>query len=213
MPNIDVNEVKFAARGHWARILADVTGISDDALTTQHKPCPKCGGTKPFRVFNDFAETGGAVCTHCGKFGDGIAVTQWLLGIDFEESLKRIADRLGVQPSKAAHRTIAKIDRPKPVRKAIETKEEDIVPVAWSETQVRIWCLRKQPVTPEALRAAGAFCARYKQKYNVLAIPCGKNWTLYNLTGGKLPGGENEWVKVKNVNKFPGWMKIEERQV
>ena len=206
---IDVDEVKHAARGNWARIVCDVGGIPDDSLNPhQHGPCPKCGGTKPFRVFNDFAETGGAVCSRCGKFADGIAVVEWSLGVKFEEALERVAAYLGIQPSNKPKRSIAKISRPKTPRKPIEAKAEDIVRVEWSAMQVRLWCMRKPPLTAEALKTAGAYCARYKDKFNVIAIPCGKNWTLYNLSGGKLPGGENEYVKVKNVNKFPGWMRV-----
>ncbi len=209
MPRIEVEDVKHAARGHWARIACDVGGIPDDCLNPhRHGPCPKCGGTKPFRVFNDFAETGGATCSHCQAKADGIELVRWALDIEFVDALERIANYLNIQPSDKPKR-LPGVSRPiasKP-KGPIETKAEDIVRVEWSDMQVRLWCMRKPPLTPTALKSAGAYCARYKGKFNVIAIPFGKNWTLYNLSGGKLPGGENEYVKVKNVNKFAGWMR------
>ncbi len=205
-PRLDVNDIKSAARGHWATILNRVAHISDDYITTDHVPCPRCGGTKPWRVYDDFAETGGALCNHCGKWGDGFGVIGWFLGVKFEEALALVADHLGIKPSDKPKRLPGvKISRPR-IIKAIETKASDIAPIAWNDMQVALWCRTKKPITPDALKACGAYVARYKGKYTVIAIPCGKNWTLYNITGGTLPGAEKEWVKVKNVNKYPGWM-------
>jgi len=211
MPLLDCEQVKHAASGRWAQIICDIGGISDDYLTTQHVACPKCGGTKPFRVFNDFAQTGGCVCSRCGNFGDGFATIQWSQSITFEESLKRVADYLGI--SESATRKILPGVKPKRLNrkrdiKPIESKAEDIEPINWSHIQVALWCKKKQPATPESLKASGAYLARYKQKYTVLVLPIreGDNWAVYNITGGTLPGGQNEWCKVKNINRHPGWM-------
>lgn len=209
MPLLDAQEIKYAARGRWSQIICDVGGISDDFLTRQHGPCPKCGGNKPFRVFDDFQETGGAVCSRCGKFGDGIEVVKWSNGIEFYDAIERIANYLGIKPTDKPR--LPALKKLKPVRefKKIETHAEDIVPIAWNDIQVRLWCLKKKPLTSESLKAVGAYCARYKGKYTVIAIPCGSNFVIYNIAGGKLPGGEKEWVKVKNINKYPAWMTVE----
>lgn len=92
-----LTNIKSAARGRWVEILVAVTGIPRESLTTQHKPCPKCGGTDRFRAFEDVDETGGVICNQCfdRKNGDGLATIQWFVGCDLRGSLQAVADYLG----------------------------------------------------------------------------------------------------------------------
>ena len=96
---IDVSVIKAAAAGRWREILAEIGGIDPALLDGIHHPCPKCGGTDRFRVFDNFRETGGVHCNQCHnrKNGDGISALQWALGIDFKATLAKLADYLGLR--------------------------------------------------------------------------------------------------------------------
>ncbi len=94
----NLDDVKADALGHWSPIIERVAGVGDDHLSTVHGPCPKCGGTDRWRVFDDFEQTGGAICNQCGKFGDGVAVVMWMLGVPFLEAVRRVAEFLGTAP-------------------------------------------------------------------------------------------------------------------
>lgn len=93
----DKDEVKTAAAGRW-REVARTVGIGDEYLGGKHGPCPKCGGTDRWRVFDDFDQTGGCICNQCGRnLGDGFELVEWFIGCDFPTALTRVADCLGVQ--------------------------------------------------------------------------------------------------------------------
>lgn len=229
MPRVELEDVRSKATGRWPEIINQVAGIPDDYLTTKHNPCPRCGGSNRWRAFNDFSQTGGCLCSRCGKFADGFAVVSWYCGVSFSASLDRVAQYLGVTPSKNGHsrRIPARGKNPAPrratnghARRSAPTpdKSEDLEPIAWDDMQVRVWCLRKKPITPEGIQAAGGYLARYRNHLKVIVIPVigesGQpvNWIIYNLAGGKLPAGtkENrEWIKVKNLNKNPGLAGLE----
>ena len=104
-PRTLTERLKAAAAGRW-REVARAVGIGDEYLTSQHGPCPRreCGGTDRFRVFDDFDATGGVYCNQCGQhLGDGFATVQWFTGCTFPESVKRVADIIGFQPSGNGH--------------------------------------------------------------------------------------------------------------
>jgi hypothetical protein len=201
MSRYETNDVKAAAVGHWPAIINRVAGIEDDYLSTTHGPCPKCGGNDRWRVFDDFQEKGGGVCNQCGKFGDGLAVILWYCGIGFPETVKRVAEFLGVQPAKAIKKTESK---PAELSSKLEW-------LPWAEMTAKTWCHRKGGLTQEALLAMGARLGRYRRKHLVIALPVvditGKptGWTMYEAYGGLLPEykkGSKEpvrWLKVKTI--------------
>ena len=227
MPRYDKDQVKEAARGRWAEILVQVTGISDDFFTTAHRDCPKCGGSDRWRVFNDFAETGGGVCNQCGKQPDGLQVVRWYLGVSFPRAIEVVAEYLhvpglggkgkgkqGWSPTPglpAASRPA--ISESEIARRATKRKEQTarVEPAAWNAVQVLLWCRGKAPLSPESIRKKGAKCAKYqagKRTFDVIALPARDDdgqltgWILYNLRGGFLPGpkkqdGQFERLKVK----------------
>jgi hypothetical protein len=215
----DIAQLKNLANGRWAEIANRVGGLGDEFIKTVQGPCPKCGGNTRFRVFPDFGDTGGAVCNQCGKFGDGIALVGWLTGdeANCSGSIAKIAQYLGVGKlqkgsiKKGDPRGFAKVkadsEQPKPKPEPKPTNEEDLVPIKWDEMQVKFWCAKKQPITPESLLKCGAWLAKYKGTIRVIVVPCGKNYVIYNLAGGTLMGGKDEWIKVKCINKYAGWIK------
>lgn len=199
MSRYDIKEIKAAATGHWPAIINRVGGIDDDYLSSTHGPCPRCGGKDRWRTFDDFAQTGGAVCTQCGKFGDGIAVVQWYQGIGFPAALDKVGDFLGVTPAKKPAPSKAKSD---PFR--------NIEWLQWSDMTAINWCARKKGFTLATLKAIGARQARYRRQYVVIALPVNDisgnlvGWSLYESAGGKLPffapgNKQPEWLKVKTI--------------
>ena len=100
---MDAQAVKRQANGRWIEILERVGNIPSHILNSpsQQFPCIKCGGNTRLRAFDDVNETGGMVCHHCGARGDGYAVLQWSLGVDFKESVKLVAEYLGLTATKA----------------------------------------------------------------------------------------------------------------
>lgn len=117
-PRYDIKDVKAAASGHWATILNRVAGIPDDYLTSRHRDCPRCGGDDRWRCFDDFEQTGGALCGQCGsgdgKMADGFAVVMWANDVGFPQALQLVGDFLGVEPSKATPKTKPSKPKPKP---------------------------------------------------------------------------------------------------
>jgi hypothetical protein len=92
----DVEVVRAAAKNRWKEIFAAVMHIDPDLLDGRHHPCPKCGGTDRFRYFNE--ETGGMLCNQCfaSKNGDGFAAISWFHGDSFQESVRLVAEYVGV---------------------------------------------------------------------------------------------------------------------
>lgn len=196
----DVEAVRRAASGRWADILSGIGGIPRDRLTGAHGPCPKCGGKDRFRAHSDFSATGGLLCGQCfsTRNGDGFAALQWLCGIPFSDSLRRVAEFVGVAPESKNGRSRS-IDPAK-----------DLEPRPWNTALVSLWCQHKKGITPAAVQLAGGMIARYRGQHSVIALPVWgpklKNakpvgWCLFAIGGGKLPrkppDGKIEWVKVK----------------
>tara|TARA_R110002072_G_scaffold303108_2_gene493855 strand:+ start:15314 stop:17941 length:2628 start_codon:yes stop_codon:yes gene_type:complete len=99
----DVDDVKRTAAGQWVSILA-AAGMPTDLLDGRGHPCPKCGGTDRFSVFKDTEETGGVMCRQCFSEGngDGFATIQWFTDCPFPESLRFVAEQVGIQPASGA---------------------------------------------------------------------------------------------------------------
>lgn len=197
----NINELKAAARGRWGEIITTICGLQNGLFTGRHQQCPTCGGRDRFRVFRDFDETGGMICGQCFNHenADGFGVIQWLTKCDFPTSLKHVGDYLGIQ----AKKVIARKKRTGPALDQLQFVE-------WNDQLAVLWCMRKRPITVDALNAVGARMARHN-RYTVIAIPtwrmqvgegdpCG--WILYEVTNGPLPtkaGKSVEWVKVKTL--------------
>lgn len=98
-----------AALGRWPQLLQDLAGLSPDQLTDRHQPCPACGGTDRYRWTNDLGP-GGFYCNQCGGkdrrggAGSGIDLLMRINGWDFQQSLARIEQHLGITPATAPAR-------------------------------------------------------------------------------------------------------------
>lgn len=209
MPNYNLEKVKETARGQW-HSLAQRVGIAAQFLSEKQGPCPKCSGATRFRVFEDFAEVGGAVCNQCGKFADGIALNQWYNGKTFADSLQQIAELLNVEPEKTG-----KAKKPK-LNPEQNLKLADAIPTAIAA----IWAKSKLPTTIESMLAAGAQYGMYRNRYPVFAFPSigqdnttAAGWVIYHATGKTLPifeAGNKEpidWKKCKNTSgSGAGWI-------
>jgi P4 family phage/plasmid primase-like protien len=212
-PRFDVDEVKAAARGQWPEILSSLGGIDADLLDGNHHPCPKCGGTDRFRLID--ADDGAILCNQCARtgIGDGFASLEWATGKKFAEVLALVADYLGIEPTTGGYDKLGSA-------RGNADPAEHLVFLPWDESaemRVAMWCLKKPPIVPAAVRAVGGCLARYRDTYTVIALPiwgekldrdCSKpvGWCLYNITGGPLPKfgkrvadkpAKVEWIKVK----------------
>lgn len=98
------DDVRARARGAWCSAifprLAPELGAAL-ARPGRHVPSPKRGGSDGFRLFADAAETGGGIDNQAGAFPDGFALLGWLRGWTFPETLRAVADVLGMGPGEA----------------------------------------------------------------------------------------------------------------
>lgn len=95
----DKNIVKAAADGRWEQIFSSLAPELSAAMERpgRHVPCPIHGGVDGFRLFPDYNERGSGVCNTCGVKGDGIEMLMWLHNWSFKETVRRIAECLGVR--------------------------------------------------------------------------------------------------------------------
>lgn len=221
MARFKISDVKADARGHWPAIAERVAGIGDDYLTANHGPCPKCGGSDRWRVFDDFAETGGAICNQCGKFGDGLALIQWFTGWGFPVTLEKVAEFLGTAEApreKGSAGSPAKpMATPKPTAPPVAVdigslRTIEIFPDSdRTDGAIKMWCFHKKGLSFAAAKQMGACVGRYRKRHHVIAFPVldvtdhQVGWTVYESGGGMLPqfkAGSSDpiaWLKVKTI--------------
>jgi hypothetical protein len=91
------SEVHEVAHGRWPEILATL-GIPAESLTGRHGPCPGCGGTDRFR-FDDRDGRGSWICGGGGNLraGDGFSLLSHVCGMNDVQSIKVVADYLGIR--------------------------------------------------------------------------------------------------------------------
>ncbi|MCC9644985.1 phage/plasmid primase, P4 family [Rhodopirellula sp. JC740] len=90
------------AVGRWRELLHIHANITNEYICTHEIPCPTCGGETRWRVYDDFDETGGARCNHCGDgrgFADGFGVIMWRRNCSFPEALQLVDDYLDGTPA------------------------------------------------------------------------------------------------------------------
>ena len=206
----DKETIKREAAGRWPEIATSEYRIGPEFLSVKHGPCPRCGGTDRWMVFDDFAQTGGAICNQCGTFGDGIDLGEWWLSEDFKSVLHRLAVKFGhaSQNGNGHANGKAKKKRNKPPFDLQFIKASDEA----SDILLAGWCMKKPPITVAALKLCGAKIARYRGgEFIVVALPqfgenrstCG--WTIYSITGGTLPAyGKKGPPKYTKVLQAPG---------
>lgn len=151
-------DVKSAASGRWPEIVSALSSFdlrtALDVQGRKHVDCPVHGESskKPFRVFKDFAETGGAVCSRCGNFADGFALLAWLNNVDAVEAKNQVEDYLGLS-DRDAHNV---------VRSAPASKPEPKMPTAnptWARRLAQ-WWNEALPLTSPKSRPARSYFNR-----------------------------------------------------
>lgn len=194
----DLDRLKFLAAGRWSELL----GLFGDVVNPKiHQPCPKCGGTKRFRVFDDFPNTGGLICNDCPiKSPDGIESYAWLYGIPKAQAISTLAEKLGLDaieatpgPKKSTRKgdssTGSKSSADPP---STPTSPEDRFKwLDWNESLVALFCLRKPGILAISLVEIGAKIGTHYGT-TVIALPVrdARGATLgylaANATGGKM---------------------------
>lgn len=184
---IEITEIKAAARGRWPEIISQLGSVELTSLTGQHGPCPKCGGTDRFRVFEDFAESGGMICNQCfsKRNGDGVAALMWLQGWSFQETVSRLADFLAIENKKTRSAAASKFEIGLSQLQELAYQHESLLE-SWSES--------KPPITIEAIKATGGKLYRWpknsRSPFVVLAFeaysqPGKRNGVILYRTDGK----------------------------
>lgn len=111
-----IKQLKEKSRGLWPQIISSLAPAFAEAIAAnRHAACPIHGGKDGYRVFGDFAETGGSCCNSCGIFSDGIATLQFALGLSAKEVIKLLFDWHG--GSKVAVAPVAPVAMQQPAAK------------------------------------------------------------------------------------------------
>lgn len=89
-------DVRMAAAGRWESIHRAL-GVNIPQ-TKKHTACPGCGGKDRFRLDVDYDQSGRWVCGGGGDFqqGDGFALLSHVYGWTLADSLRAVADHLGL---------------------------------------------------------------------------------------------------------------------
>ena len=92
-----IKAVKQQAAGKWHDILSHLCPALADALARpgKHVDCAIHGGKKDFRLFRDYAQTGGGACT-CGTYKDGFDLLCAMNHCTLDEAVSAVADLLGM---------------------------------------------------------------------------------------------------------------------
>lgn len=204
----DAETVKRSAHGRWIDIFTSpqVGNLDDRFLSGQHGPCPKCGGHDRFRLID--ADEGVLYCNQCFSRhnGDGLSALQWLLGWEFPDVLRAVAEYLLVAPAEPARRS-SQGSRARTNRHRHNADPAEHLAFSESPTLhptfVAMFLKSKRPVTLAALESSGARKATYRGRHAVFALPIhglelnaapAVGWALYEATGGTLPVFRNRKI-------------------
>lgn len=145
------NDAKANAEGSWDSILqakAPSLRAALEAAGKRHVPCPHPGHADSkdgFRVFKDFATTGGGICNTCGTFRDGFSLLRWINGWSGKEALEEVESYLGNRIGRHRPRALA----PSPVeeaRKLQKEKEQEEENIRLRRSLNRVW-INSMPLT------------------------------------------------------------------
>lgn len=180
---IDKDEVRSRAHGQWGTIIPAVAGCDSSFFDGKNHPCPKERAGKDRFRFTDMEGNGSAFCNQCGRdLGDGFAVIMWLLDIGFGDSLKLVAEYLGITSSKAgksAEKPIASKSEAKKTSDPFESKFGRFDRRMHDYNKLfGIFATSKPPITVEAIEASGAYICTWPVSNNHGKKCIG--WPAYN---------------------------------
>src|SRR6516225_391738 len=88
-----MSEIADRCRNHWTPILGALSVLDEKALRHRDGPCPVCGGRDRFRYTDK--GYGRSYCRGCCMGGDGVALVEHVMGIDFAEAARLIERVIG----------------------------------------------------------------------------------------------------------------------
>lgn len=97
MQREETKKLNDALQGRWDQVLPGLIPEIAHAVErghTHHITCPFHGGVNDFRVYQDFAETGAAICS-CGRWSDGWELLMHARRCSFFEAKKLLIEALG----------------------------------------------------------------------------------------------------------------------
>jgi len=105
---MNAREIKLQSIGQWGGLVSNLAPQLSPAIekTGKHIACPVHGGKDGFRVFKDFARTGGGICNTCGEFSDGLALLQWVNSWSFRVTLDEVNKCLSGSSQSTSKHTI-----------------------------------------------------------------------------------------------------------
>lgn len=91
--NEEYAKVAKSAENKWPYIFEDLAPELGNAMASApyHVACPVHGGADGFRLFNDYAKTGGGVCNSCGPRPRGFSMLAWVKGYQYREAVEAVA--------------------------------------------------------------------------------------------------------------------------
>ncbi|MCW0399206.1 hypothetical protein NB700_001762 [Xanthomonas sacchari] len=93
----ETSQLKDTLKGRWDQVLPALIpeiALAVDKGHQHHITCPFHGGINDFRVYADFADTGGAICS-CGTWPDGWKLLMHAKNCTFWEAKKMLIEALG----------------------------------------------------------------------------------------------------------------------
>lgn len=136
-PQKTFEDVQLEAAGQWPFIMQDLAPELEEAIAANgrfHVGCPYHGGNDGFRLFKDFATTGGGICNSCGAKASGFALLAWLKGYSAKDAFKEVAQWLRGEeftPTVATRKPIQeyKPQNPTKARERIESSWRSSLPL------------------------------------------------------------------------------------
>jgi len=123
---VDMDAELIKSHIHDHRALLEGMGIDGNFLRNKHTSCPVCGGRDRFRF--DDKGYGAWYCNQCGS-GDSFKLLMNFFGWTFPETLKQVANYLGIQAER--------YKRPSTPSKAKKPYNPDKGPREWARNQLR----------------------------------------------------------------------------
>lgn len=135
----DFEALKRACVGKWSSIIAALSHVDlSEAIANEGRRHVRCyrdhSSKKTFRIFKDFEETGGAICTpSCGSWPDGFELLAHTNGWDRRQAVKEVANYLEERGQGVERR------KPEVMRTVVRTPKTFNIAPQNAEKLTKIW--------------------------------------------------------------------------
>lgn len=171
---LDFDEISRAAAGRWGPILSALGPFKEpvDAGFRRKCKCPMHNDKgKHFRMYNDFEQTGGAICNDCGAFPNGFKLLAEAKSMPIRDVFQEVAEYLGMTDTgEAPKRFTGPIDRPEDpkvvaerqrrddrIRQKLNAAAREAVPLSHPDAEPARSYLRSRKLDPSVLSKDFAF--------------------------------------------------------